>query len=150
MGTLASNLTRDNLGFLLAKAMQRWNELLYKGFCGANYGDIRPSYGSVLVPLFEEDGLRIGELANRSRMSKQTMTTLIRHMTRKKLVLRKKDDADGRASKIYLTVRTRRFRPVAERVLRRLDDGIATALGASQKSKLQSLLKKIQEVSYES
>ena len=145
-----ATLTRDNLGFLLAKAEQRWNELLYRGFCRANYHEIRPAYGSVLVPLFEEDGLRIGELAKRSRMSKQTMTTLIRHMGRKKLVVRKQDAVDGRASRVYLTVRTRRFRAIAEKVLRRLDNCVATALGAAQTNELKHLLKKIQEVSYES
>ncbi len=28
----APRATRDNLGYLLAKASQRWNELLYDGF----------------------------------------------------------------------------------------------------------------------
>ena len=32
----------------------------------------------MLVPLFEEDGLRIGELAERSHLAKQTMTTMVR------------------------------------------------------------------------
>ncbi len=55
--------TRANLGFLLAKASQRWNELLYAHFSEHGYGEVRPAYGSILLPLFEEDGLRIGELA---------------------------------------------------------------------------------------
>ena len=59
-------MTRENLGFLLAKASQRWNELLYERFVAAGYPDVRPSYGSLLVPLFEEDGLRMGELAART------------------------------------------------------------------------------------
>jgi hypothetical protein len=74
----AGAATRENLGFLLAKASQRWNELLYQRFAAAGYPDVRPSYGSVLVPLFEEDGLRMGELAARARLSKQTITTIVR------------------------------------------------------------------------
>ena len=69
-----STLGRDDLGFLLAKATQRWNELLAEAFVRAGYADVRPSYGSVLLPLFEEDGLQMGELGRRSRLSKQTMT----------------------------------------------------------------------------
>ena len=53
--------TRENLGFLLAKASQRWNELLYERLVAAGFPDVRPSYGSILLPLFEEDGLRMGE-----------------------------------------------------------------------------------------
>ena len=56
-------MDRDDLGFLLAKATQRWNEQLHNRFRAAGWGHVRPSYGSILVPLFEEDGLRMGELA---------------------------------------------------------------------------------------
>ena len=56
----AGRATRENLGFLLAKASQRWNELLHERFVAAGYPEVRPSYGSILLPLFEEDGLRMG------------------------------------------------------------------------------------------
>ena len=75
-------MDRDDLGFLLAKATQRWNELLQERFRAAGWGEVRPSYGSILVPLFEEDGLRMGELARRARLSKQTMTTMVRLLER--------------------------------------------------------------------
>ena len=38
---------RDNLGFLLAKASQRWNELLHQRFVAAGFPEVRPAYGSV-------------------------------------------------------------------------------------------------------
>src|ERR671911_1681773 len=96
---------RTDIGFLLAKASARWNELLYERFVAAGYAEVRPSYGSVLVPLFEEDGLRMGELARRSRLSKQTMTTLVRSVEQAGLVAREPDSADGRASRVFLTPR---------------------------------------------
>jgi DNA-binding MarR family transcriptional regulator len=132
-------IDRDDLGFLLAKATQRWNELLAERFAAAGYADIRPSYGSVLLPLFEEDGLRLGELGRRARLSKQTMTELVRRLERDGLVERRADPSDGRASLVYLTSRTRAFEPVAAEVLaeldflvrRRLDDeGVETLKGA--------------------
>ena len=107
----------DDLGFLLAKAVQRWNELLQERFRAAGWGDVRPSYGSILLPLFEEDGLRMGELARRARLSKQTMTTMVRILERERLVRRERDPHDGRAVRIVLTPRARRFEPVAERTL---------------------------------
>ena len=112
---------RGDLGFLLAKATQRWNELLAERFAAAGYGDIRPSYGSVLVPLFEEDGLRPGELARRARLSKQTMTELVRRLEREGLVERHADPSDGRASLVYLTGRSRSFEPIVAEVLAELD-----------------------------
>jgi DNA-binding MarR family transcriptional regulator len=111
---------RDDLGFLLAKATQRWNELLQERFRTAGWGEVRPSYGSILVPLFEEDGLRMGELARRAHLSKQTMTTMVRLLEREGLVYRKRDPADGRAFRVVLTAEARRFEPVAERTLEEL------------------------------
>ncbi|HYY64827.1 MAG TPA: MarR family transcriptional regulator [Gaiellaceae bacterium] len=113
-------MDRDDLGFLLAKATQRWNELLQERFRAAGWDGVRPSYGSILVPLFEEDGLRMGELARRSRLSKQTMTTMVRLLERDGLVRREPDPNDGRAFRIVLTDRARRFEPVAERTLEEL------------------------------
>src|SRR5687768_2507512 len=120
--------TRENLGFLLAKASQRWNELLYERFVARGYPEVRPAYGSILVPLFEEDGLRIGELGRRSRLAKQTMTTMVRLLERDGLVSRERDPSDGRASLVSLTPRARRFRPVAEDVLRELDELVRSRL----------------------
>ena len=54
----------SNLGFLLAKASQRWNERLAREFAQRGHREVRPSYGSVLLPLWESDGLRIGRLAD--------------------------------------------------------------------------------------
>jgi len=114
--------TRENLGFLLAKASQRWNELLYERFVRAGFAEVRPSYGSLLLPLFEEDGLRMGELGRRARLSKQTVTTMVRLIERDGLVERRPDPADARAARIHLTARAKRFRPVAESVLAELEE----------------------------
>jgi DNA-binding MarR family transcriptional regulator len=114
-------LSRDNLGFLLAKAIQRWNERLYAGFCKRGFPQVRPSFGSILIPLFEEDGLRIGELARRSRLSKQTMTTMVGLVEKSGLVVRRRDAEDARAMRVFLTPSARKFRPAAAAVLAGLE-----------------------------
>ena len=121
--------SRDNLGFLLAKASQRWNELLTEAFAAEGFSEVRASYGSVLLPLFEEDGLRMGEVAKRARLSKQTMTTMVRLAERDGLVERSPDPGDRRATRVRLTAKGRRFKPVAERVLSELDERARATLG---------------------
>jgi len=133
--------TRESLGFLLAKASQRWNERLAEAFARAGYGEISPSYGSILLPLFEEDGLRIGELARRARLSKQAMTTMVRVMERKGLIVRRRDPEDARAMRISLTPRTRRFRATAERVLEELARRVDSRLSPAQVARLSQDLK---------
>jgi DNA-binding MarR family transcriptional regulator len=131
----------NNLGFLLAKASQRWNELLGRRFTASGFEEVRPSYGSVLLPLFERDGLRMSEIAARSRLSKQTMTTLVRLCERDGLVSRTSDPGDGRAFRIYLTERARSFRPVADEILRELDATVVAALGQQRQQTLTRALR---------
>ena len=139
-------LGRDDLGFLLAKATQRWNELLAERFAAAGYADVRPSYGSVLLPLYEQDGLRMGELARRARLSKQTMTTMIRRLEGDRLVERRPDPQDARASLIFLTPRSRQFEPVAAATLRGLDTLARRRLSARGVAAVKEALRELVEL----
>ena len=139
-------LDRDDLGFLLAKATQRWNELLAERFAAAGYRDVRPSYGSVLLPLFEEDGLRMGELARRARLSKQTMTALVRRLEREELVTRQTDAGDARASLVLLTPRSRAFEPVAAEVLGELDRLVRERLDDEQVEEVKVALRELMQL----
>lgn len=114
-------LHRGNLGFLLAKATQRWNERMTERFGALGYPEVRASYGSVLIPLFERDGLRLGDIAERSAMSKQSMTTLVRNVEQAGLVRREPDPQDARACRVHLTAKARKFAEVADLVLAELE-----------------------------
>ncbi len=139
-------LDTDNFGFLLAKASQRWNELLAEGFAERGFGEVRPSYGSVLVPLFAENGLRMGHIAERARLSKQTMTTLVRLCERDGLVYREREPQDARAFRIHLTERAKDFRPIAAEVLRELDSKVLASLGERQRKALTEALKGVMDL----
>ncbi len=138
-----AQLTRDDVGFLLAKASQRWNELLAERFAAAGFPEVRPSYGSILVPLYEEDGLRMGEIATRSRLSKQTMTTMVRLVERDGLVQRRSDLQDGRATRVFLTHRAQTFRPVAEATLGQLARLARRRLGATTADAVSDALRQL-------
>lgn len=136
----------NNLGFLLAKASQHWNELLARRFAELGFAEVRPAYGSVLLPLFERDGLRMGQIARRARLSKQTMTTLVRMCERDGLVARERDSEDSRAVRVHLTRRSRDFEPVADDVLRELDAQLLAVLGRRQRQALARALKGVMDL----
>jgi DNA-binding MarR family transcriptional regulator len=136
-----AHATRENLGYLLAKASQRWNERLQQGFAEAGFPEVKASYGSVLIPLLEEDGLRMGEIARRARLSKQTMTTMVRLCEREGLVERRSDLDDRRATRVHLTEKARRFEPIAESVLVRLDRETRRAVGEERLELLRGALR---------
>jgi DNA-binding MarR family transcriptional regulator len=136
----------QNLGFLLAKASQRWNEQLHRRFTEAGYSEVRPAYGSILLPLFEEDGLRMGELARRARLSKQTVTTLVRLMVREGLVTRAQDPGDGRAFVVRLTDRAREFESVARRALEELEARVAEQLDQAETWRFAEALRKVMDL----
>jgi DNA-binding MarR family transcriptional regulator len=135
--------TTGNLGFLLAKASQRWNELLVQAFKERGQRHVRPSYGSLLLPLWEEDGLRIGELARRARLSKQTLTTMVRLMERDGFVRREPDPEDGRASLVWLTPRAKRLKPVADEVVGALTARVQERLSPRQAREIERGLRAI-------
>jgi DNA-binding MarR family transcriptional regulator len=142
----ADQSNTNNLGFLLAKAAQHWNELLAESFTARGFAEVRPSYGSVLLPLFEQDRLRMGEIARRARVSKQTMTTLVRLCERDGLVARERDLEDARAFRIRLTKRARDFRPVADAILHELDERVLALLGRRRQQALAVALKGVMEL----
>jgi len=139
-------LSRDNLGWLLAKSSQRWNEVLADQFREAGFPEVRPSFGSVLVPLYERDGLRMGELARCSGLSKQALTTLVRKVEAAGLVVRTPDTKDARAVRVSLTERGEELRPVAELVLSELEARVRIRLSETDLDCVVDALRKVMEL----
>ena len=131
---------RSDIGYLLALAGRRWNQILEQRFAEAGYGEVRASYGALLIPLFEEDGMRMGELAARARLSKQTVTTMARLLERDGLLARRPDPEDARATRLFLTARARSFEPVVESVLGELHRRVARTLGEEPAAELRAAL----------
>jgi DNA-binding MarR family transcriptional regulator len=136
----------DNVGFLLAKASQRFNERLVARFAERGFPEVRASYGSVLVPLFAGGPLRPGEIGARARLSKQAMTGLVKHCEDAGLVVRERDPDDGRAFRISLTARGRALQTVAAETLAELDREIVALLGSRQRDALVEALKGVMEL----
>jgi DNA-binding MarR family transcriptional regulator len=90
--------------------------------------------------------LRLGEVARRARLNKQTLTTMVRLLERDGLVERRADPRDGRATLVFLTTRAGAFRPIAEQTLRELARLARRRLGAATADTLSDALRQLAEL----
>ncbi|HOG46925.1 MAG TPA: MarR family transcriptional regulator [Anaerolineae bacterium] len=105
------------LGESLQRASRRWKQLMARGLRRYGYGDFRPSFAPLLLPLCKEDGLPIGELGRRTGLSKQAMTEAVRLMEKRELVRTARDERDSRVVRVHLAPRGKAFPLVAGEVL---------------------------------
>lgn len=124
-----TRLGRTETGYLLNRAARKWNALFMGALRRRGIADIKPAFGAVLVPLFEEDGLRLGEVARRAGLTKQTMTTLIRPIEAAGYVARRPDGEDGRAMRLWLTAKARAVEPEIEDALEEIEREVAALAG---------------------
>jgi DNA-binding MarR family transcriptional regulator len=127
----AETYTRD-VGYLLNKAARRWNTMFVEALSDRGITDVRPSFGAVLVPLFREDGLRLGELAERGGLSKQTVTSLVKRLEDLGYVERRADPEDGRAMRISLTDRGHRMKQAVRESVDEVEAKIAKLVDAQE------------------
>jgi len=119
---------------------QVWGDVDGQTIAPAAFPRVWLTLVSVLLPLWAEDDLRIGSLAARARLSKQTMTTLVRLAERDGLVARKPDAADRRFTRVWLTERAIACAPVAGSVVDELQRSVVAAVGVRRTRALEQML----------
>lgn len=93
----------------------------------------------VLMVLWEDGDLTVGDLAQRLRLDHGTLTPLLRRMEDADLLTRSRRASDGRVLEIGLTARGERLREEAPRLSCLARE--ATGLSDRQIARLQELLK---------
>jgi len=99
-GTVSTHPIKEKTGFTLAKVCKAHR---------ANVGALLAEHGlhvgqeMVLVELWQDDGLRGGELAARLGVEPPTVTKMLRRLEGCGLVERRPDPSDARSFRAYLT-----------------------------------------------
>jgi DNA-binding MarR family transcriptional regulator len=101
---------------------------------------IRPGMGHILFTLFEQDARSIKEIAARSQLACSTLTGLLERMDRVGLIERRRDEKDGRVTRVRLTALARSLEPRCRTVVRRLDQLFRTGLGDASVEQAKALL----------
>ncbi len=89
--------------YLISRVSLVVSSALKKNFAVSGIKHVKPAYLCVLMSLWQEDGLKVIDLAKQAGLEPSTMTGLLDRMERDKLVSRTPDQNDRRVFRIYLT-----------------------------------------------
>lgn len=136
---------KGSLGALLRLPYQRLSRLVYGELAQNGFADIRPAHGAVFQNI-SPDGSRVTEMAERARMTKQSMGYLVDGLTERGYVTLKPDPTDGRANLVCLTGRGEAFVAAAIALSAQIESDVATEIGVEEIAGLRSLLQKLDAI----
>jgi DNA-binding MarR family transcriptional regulator len=127
------------LGALLRAPFAALLDYVFDRLREAGFDDVRPAHGAVLRNIARE-GTRITELAERARMTKQSMAELIEYLRKRGYLEFAPDPSDGRAKLARLTARGWTVHNALVRSSREFERICARGLGEAKWRELRSLL----------
>lgn len=132
----------ESVGFFLSRASIVFRELLKKSLEHSSLHEhIKPGMGNLMFALYEQDGQTKTELAQKLRLSKMTITRLVRDVEKQKLVTTKADDHDGRATRVLLTPLAKKLEPDYHELAVQLEERIAANFTQRELSEFRRYLK---------
>jgi DNA-binding MarR family transcriptional regulator len=127
---------------LLAVAFDDFCEGLERRLADTPYNDIRISHGCVFGNI-DPDGTRLTELAERARMTKQSVGEVTSDLEQRGYVERVPDPTDGRAKIIRLTERGRDAQALGVGLIDELEQEWAERFGAERVAALREALETV-------
>lgn len=129
----------QTIGALLRAPFETMLDHHFRKLAEAGYDDVRPAHGAVLRHI-ARDGSRVTELAQRARMTKQSMAELVEHLRRRRYVELVADPEDGRAKLVRLTERGWQLHSMLVRIGEAFERDCAQGLGEAKWRQLRALL----------
>ncbi|GAA1529059.1 MarR family winged helix-turn-helix transcriptional regulator [Nocardioides humi] len=111
----------------------------------AGYDDLTPAMARVAARL-SEDGIRVTDLAEQARITKQSASVLVDQLERAAYVERVLDPADARARLVLIAPRGREAQRLARREERAIEREWTRHLGAERMAALRSALADLREI----
>ena len=134
--------TRLIFAILNGKVSAAINQKLYNNFKQGNL-NINPEQWTVLLSLWEKDGVTQQELCNETSKDKPSMTRLINKMEKMHLVVRIASKTDKRYNMIYLTKNGRELEEIARFIANRTLKEALNGLSTDELRISQNVLRKI-------
>ena len=141
MSTRNSDDDAPSLGSLLRVAHSAMIQEYSQWLTASPYKNIQPAHAAALQPLWQKPhGLRLTELAQIARITKQSMGALVDSLEAAGYVERVDDPDDGRAWRVRLTTRGRAYGRDVRKFSRQFEARIAGQLGTEKLEEFRSTL----------
>jgi DNA-binding MarR family transcriptional regulator len=138
------------LGALLRFAHQSVIRRVQDRLAAAGFDDVQPAFFVPLQVLWDcPEGARATELANRARITKQSMGELVEKLVDRGYVERVQDPADGRARLVRITARGRKASRMARDTVRDVEADWSRRLGVDRVEALRATLRMLLEIESE-
>ncbi len=128
---------------LLDMAFDEFSDELSKRIEAAGYTDLRPGHGCVFGTIDPEHGSRLTDLAERAKMTKQSVGEVTSDLEKLGYVERVPDPRDGRAKIIRLTPTGRRAFATGRRLIDEIEADWAERYGEQRVAALRDALEAI-------
>ena len=110
----------SKIGILISLLKQFGGRIFEKMLQEYGIGEFNGPQGRILYVLWEQDGISIQELSQKSGLANATLTSMLDRMEEKKLVRRNADRHDRRKCLIALTEKARSLKNAYEDVSKRM------------------------------
>lgn len=131
---------KESTGYALAKVCKA-----HRGHVGEYLAEVGLHVGQemVLIELFEQDGLRGGDLAERLCVEPPTVTKMLRRLEKCGLVERRRDSRDARSFRVYLTGEGRSLEEPLARCWEKVEERTFAGMSIGERQTFRRLLAKV-------
>lgn len=130
----------ENLGFLLAQVTRAHQDHVRRSLRETGLHRGQPT---LLVVLDEQDGSAHSEIASRMGVTPPTISTMVKRMERAGFVVRRRDTADDRVSRVYLTDAGRSIYSQLEPITQKMDEGTFAGFTEEEQTLMRGLLDRV-------
>ena len=107
---------KTNGGFLVTKVKQLSDRVFEKILARQGIDEFNGPQGRILFVLWQQDGVAIKTLSEKSGLAITSLTTMLERMENNGLIIRKQDETDKRKTLLFLSDKARELRESYEMV----------------------------------
>ena len=130
-------------GYLISRIHQVGGRLFDRLLSEADIDAFNGAQGRILYVLWQEDGVSISDVAQRTGLANTTLTSMLDRMAEAGLIRREAMPGDRRRQRIALTDRARALKDDYERISQRMNDVYYAGFSREEYAQLEGYLLRI-------